>query len=90
MALSLLTGVLFGLLPGLRIARSNAMERLRDDAASMSLRGNRFNLRNLLVVGQVAVSFVILVAAGLFLRSLGNAQQAPLGFDSGRLGVFSK
>ena len=89
MALSLLTGVLFGLLPGLRIARSNAMERLRDDAASMSLRGNRFNLRNLLVVGQVAVSFVILVAAGLFLRSLGNAQQAPLGFDSGRLALIS-
>ena len=40
---------------------------------------------NVLVVGQVAVSFLILVVAGLFVRSLSNSQQVPLGFDADRL-----
>ncbi len=87
--LSVATGILFGLIPGLRIARSDVVASLRDDVATMSLRGGRFNLSNVLVVGQVAVSFLILVVAGLFVRSLSNSQQVPLGFDADRLASIS-
>ena len=48
-----------------------------------------YNVRHLLVIGQVALSLVALVGAGLFLRSLGNAQRIDLGFDSDRLMVLS-
>ena len=66
LVVSLLTGFLFGLLPALRLARANVVGSLRDEGTPLSFHRGRFTLRNLLVVAQVAVSFVILVAAGLF------------------------
>lgn len=89
LGLSVVTGILFGLLPGLRISRSDVVASLRDDISAMSLRGGRFNLRNVLVVGQVSISFLILVIAGLFVRNLANSQQVPLGFAADRLASIS-
>lgn len=88
-ALSLATGLLLGLLPGFRIARSDVVTSLRDEGSMLAGSGGKFRLPNLLVVGQVAVSFLLLAAAGLFVRSLGNAESADLGFDSGRIAVIA-
>ncbi len=81
LALSLLTGVLFGSAPALRASRPDLAGAMRDEVSPLAWRNRRFGLRNGLVVLQVAVSFVLLVAAGLFIRSLGNAQRIETGFS---------
>ncbi len=80
LALSVLTGVAFGLAPAIRASRPDLVGAMRDEVVSLAWRTRRFGLRNALVVVQVAVSFVLLVAAGLFVRSLGNAQRIDTGF----------
>lgn len=79
--LSLLTGVVFGLAPALQGSRPDLSAAMRDEVSPLAWRHRRFGLRNGLVVLQVAVSFVLLVAAGLFIRSLGNAQRIETGFS---------
>src|SRR5262245_32619090 len=87
--LSLLTGVIFGLAPALQASRAELITELKEKGAQAA-RGSRwFSLRNLLVVGQVALSLVALIGAGLFLRSLGNAQQINPGFETEKLLVLS-
>ena len=73
-ATSLLTGLAFGLAPALQSARPALVPALKNDP-SQAGRQRRFGLRNLLVVGQVAVCFVLLVAAGLL--SAASAHRAP-------------
>jgi predicted permease len=81
---SLLTGILFGLAPALQSSRTDLVTELKERTSVPS--GARwYSARNLLVVGQVGLSFIALVSAGLFLRSLGNAQQIDPGFHAGRL-----
>jgi predicted permease len=80
--LSVLTGVLFGLAPSLKGSRPNLIPTLKDDAPTMGQGGRRFGLRNLLVVSQVAVSLLLLVGAGLFVRSLANVQRIDPGFET--------
>jgi len=77
---SLLTSVIFGLAPALNASRVNLIAVVKGDGGS-GPGAKRLSLRNLLVVAQLAVSVVVLVCAGLFLRSLRNAQTAELGFD---------
>ncbi|MBA3320527.1 MAG: ABC transporter permease [Pyrinomonadaceae bacterium] len=77
--LSVLTGVVFGLVPALQASKPNLVSALKDEAVGFSRR--RLSLRNLLVVAQVAVSLLLLVAAGLFLRNLRNTQHADPGFQ---------
>jgi predicted permease len=67
----LLTGVLFGLAPALESTRATLAGSLKDDGALVRGR-SRFGLRRLLVVAQVALCLLLLVGAGLFLRSLRN------------------
>lgn len=74
-------GLIVGLLPAIRASRTDLNEVLREGGRSMADGGTRQRLRGLLVVGQVAVSLVLLVAAGLFVRSVRNAQTVDLGFD---------
>lgn len=77
---SLLTGLLCGLMPALRASRLQLVPSLKSDTAAVSLRGRRINLRNGLIVAQVAMSTLLLLGAGLFLRSLGQAQAIDPGF----------
>ena len=77
----LVTGILVGLLPALRASSADVNPVLHDGGRRDSRRFAHPGFRNLLVVGQVAGSLVLLVAAGLFVRSLIKAQGLDLGFD---------
>jgi len=85
LGLSLLAGVVFGLAPALRASKPALIPALKDDAAAFFERTRMFTLRNLLVVTQVALSVVLLIAAGLFLRSLRQAQTIDPGFDAEKI-----
>jgi putative ABC transport system permease protein len=78
---SLLTGVLFGLAPALGVSRLGLAESLKEGGRSGAggLRSGR--ARNLLVVAEVALALVLLVGAGLLVRTLVRLQNVPLGFD---------
>ncbi|HKC72443.1 MAG TPA: ADOP family duplicated permease, partial [Terriglobales bacterium] len=78
-ALSLVTALLFGLLPALRAARADLQSTLKDLGGSLSHRLSSVRLRKALIVGQVALTAVLLTAAGLFTRSLLNLQNTNLG-----------
>ncbi|HEU4416347.1 MAG TPA: ABC transporter permease [Candidatus Angelobacter sp.] len=77
--IALLSGILVGLLPALRLARSNLNSALHNNARTTT--GRRQRARNLMVAGQVAGSMTLLIVAGLFMRSLSGVQKADLGFD---------
>ena len=80
-AISVLTGVVFGLAPALQAARGNLQESLKEGGRG-SAGGHRAWLRSTLVVVEVALSLVLLVGASLFMRSFLNLQTATLGFDT--------
>ena len=77
--LAMLTGVLFGLAPALQATRPAVMTGLKGELARLG-RG-RFSLRQALVVLQVSVSLLLLVGAGLFVRSLQSIQSIDPGFE---------
>ena len=77
--LSVLTGIVFGLAPAFQSARAEVTVALRDESSAGSR--HRSRLRDALVVMQVAVSAVLLVGAGLFLRSLAGAERVDPGFN---------
>jgi len=83
------TGLLFGLFPALQFSRPDLAVELKDRSSQPSGGRGRVTVRHALVVGQVALSMVALICAGLFLRSLGNARQIDPGFDLSRLAVLS-
>jgi predicted permease len=84
-ALSLVTGIVFGLAPAWQAVRPEILPVLKDEAYATVQGGRRFNLRNTLVVAQVALSLVLLLGAGLFLRSLQRMQSVDPGFDAERI-----
>jgi predicted permease len=88
LVLSLATAVLFGLWPALRASRARPVESLKARSGEAAAR-RRLSARDALVVAQVAGSLVLLVAAGLFLRSLANARAIDAGFDPEGALVFS-
>ncbi|HLN02832.1 MAG TPA: ABC transporter permease [Bryobacteraceae bacterium] len=81
---SLLTGVLFGLAPGLLASRPELAATLKDEAGSVA-GGASAGLRKGLVVAQVALSLLLLVGAGLFLQSLNNLKELHPGFQTQNL-----
>jgi macrolide transport system ATP-binding/permease protein len=87
LAVSILAGVIFGLAPALGAARTALVPALKDGRAAADPRGRRLDLRGGLVIGQTALSLLLLVAAGLFLRSLQRTQAIRPGFDADRLVV---
>jgi len=76
---ALLTGIIVGIVPAIRASRGNLAQILHE--GGRGLVGGRHRLRNALVVAQVAGSLMLLIIAGLFTRSLGEAQKTNLGFD---------
>jgi predicted permease len=78
------TAMVFGLLPALRAARPNLVPALKD-ARGLNMRTSGFRLGRSLVIGQIALSLVLLVAAGLFVRSLMNLRSIDLGFNPDRV-----
>jgi putative ABC transport system permease protein len=77
---------MFGIGPSLKLSRADLVNDLKDDAASRSssLFGRRFSSRNVLVVGQIALSLMLLSAGGLFARSALHAAAANPGFSYDR------
>lgn len=78
--ISLLTGILFGLVPALRASRVDLNEVLKDGARNSASSGHH-RTRNLLVVAEVALSLVLLIGAGLLMRSYYHVQTANPGFN---------
>ncbi|HSK77681.1 MAG TPA: ABC transporter permease [Thermoanaerobaculia bacterium] len=77
---SLVTAVLFGLAPALQAARPDLTSSLKEGGKSSASRGSR-RLRSLLVVAEVALALVLLVGAGLVIRSFLHLQRTDLGFE---------
>ncbi|HEV2388854.1 MAG TPA: ABC transporter permease [Candidatus Acidoferrales bacterium] len=88
LGVSLLTGILFGLAPALRISRVDLASAMKATAASVTVGRDRHRLGRTLVVAQVAASMVLLVGAGLFVRTLVNYQRHNFGFEQDHLLTF--
>ncbi len=92
-AVSVLTGILFGLSPALRATRVDLTPSLKESGtrlprASQTGGGMRLGLGKTLVIVQVGLSVLLLVGAGLFVRTLTNLEQVNLGFDQHNLLLF--
>jgi putative ABC transport system permease protein len=82
---SLFTGVLFGIIPAIKSSNPDINEALKIGGRGGTLGWTHNRMRSLLVVTEVALAVVALIGAGLFLRSLHNAQQINPGFESKNL-----
>ena len=88
LVISLLTGFLFGTIPALRASRVSVAETLKQEARTAGRSWARITFANVLLVGQVAFSFVSLVTAALFLRSIERAYDIDPGFQTQHLAVL--
>ncbi|HWS98377.1 MAG TPA: ABC transporter permease, partial [Candidatus Methylomirabilis sp.] len=89
LSVSLLTAVLTGLAPALKVTQPNLIEVLKVGGRGGSVSWTRNRFRSLLVVTEIALALVALVGAGLFVRSMQNAQRVDPGFESRNLFVFA-
>jgi predicted permease len=80
-ALTLVVGVMLGLLPALRITKTPAMTGLREQGRGIAGSAAWLRIGRLVVVGQLALSLPLLVGAGLLVRTLINLQRVDLGYD---------
>jgi predicted permease len=87
--LSLLTGIVFGLAPALQTSRPDLVSALKDETPGVVRGAGRFSLRSLLVVAQVALSLMVLIGAGLCVRSLQKLIAIDAGFDPAKVMVMS-
>jgi predicted permease len=88
LAVTVATGLVFGLAPALQSTRPDVGRTLKDQAGAV-VGGGHGRLRNALVVTQVALSLLLLIGAGLFLRSLKNLSNLGPGFPAERLVAFN-
>jgi predicted permease len=86
--ISILTGVIFGLVPALQSTRPNLAPTLKDEVGSIA-GGGSVGLRKTLVTAQVTLSLLLLIGAGLFIRSLSNLKDLDPGFQTKNLLTFS-
>lgn len=84
-AVSILTGVLTGIFPALQLAHANLNNTLRDEGRGTSGSRSRARLRSALVVGQVALSLLLLIGAGLLVRSFERLLHTDPGFAPGHV-----
>ncbi len=80
LALAVITGLVFGLAPALQSTRFNTWNTLKDAVGSIAGSGGTVTLRKVLVTAQVALSFLLLAGAGLFVKSLTNLKNTHTGF----------
>ena len=83
--ISLLTGLVFGIIPAIKASRTDINEVLKVSGRGGALSWTHNRLRGLLVISEIALALVALVGSGLFLRSMQNAQQFNPGFESQNL-----
>ncbi len=88
LGLTFLTGLVFGLLPALRASRPDPWTTLKDTVGSIAGTGGSLFLRKGLVIAQVALSFLLLFGAGLFVRSLQNLKTTDTGVALDNLVTF--
>ena len=86
-ALTIATGLLFGLAPAWRVASAKTNDTLKEGGRG-STGGIRSWLRDSLAAGEVALAAILLIGAGLLIQSLANLQRVRLGFDSEKLITF--
>jgi predicted permease len=89
LVVAMLTGLLAGLLPALKASAPSLVSDLRGEAPAARAGGRRLALRDLLVGTQVAFTAVLLVVAGLLLRSVAESQRADVGFRIENLALLS-
>ena len=87
--LTFVTGIIFGLAPAIQYSNPNLVTALKDESGALRTGNRRFTLRGLLVVAQVAFSLIVLVGAGLCVRSLRNLQAIDVGFEPSRVLIMS-
>jgi len=85
---TIFTGIIFGLVPAMQTTKPNIAGTLKDQAGAV-VGGGHNGLRKGLVVAQVTLSLLLLVGAGLFVRSLANLRNLGPGFSAGRLVGFN-
>jgi putative ABC transport system permease protein len=86
---SLLTGVLFGLAPAIRVSRTNLNDTLKAGGRTGAASASSNRIRSLLVMSEIGLATVALIGAGLFVRSMQAAQRIDLGFDSAHIGFIA-
>ncbi|MEP6706891.1 MAG: ABC transporter permease [Pyrinomonadaceae bacterium] len=84
-ALTLLTGIVFGLVPALEASRFDLNDSLKEGGRNIGGGSRSHRLRNVFVVTQVALALVLLVGAGLFMKSLGRLRSVDPGFNANNL-----
>ena len=89
LSVALLTAVVIGLVPAIKAAKPNLIEVLKVGGRGGTVGWTRSPFRSLLVVTEIALALVALVGAGLFIRSMQNAQRIDPGFESKNLFVFA-
>jgi predicted permease len=89
LAASLLTGLIFGLAPALRASRLDLVSALKGEGSSVAGGASRQRLNQALVVAQVALSLVLLIGAGLFVRTVAKLKGTDAGFDRENVVVFN-
>jgi predicted permease len=86
--ISILTGLMFGLVPAVKISRTNLSDTLKSGGRGGSVGGEHNRARGLLVASGMSLATVALIGAGLFIRSMQSAQTMDLGFDARHIGLI--
>jgi putative ABC transport system permease protein len=82
LVISVLTGLVFGIFPALQLSRTNINQTLRDEGRGSTGGHRRLQLKGLLVISQVALSLLLLICAGLLVRSFSQLLHVDPGFDA--------
>jgi predicted permease len=85
---AMLVGILFGLAPALRASKADLLSAMKDNASAVSDPRNKHRLGESLIVAQVAATVVLMIGAGLFVRTLANFESHNFGFDQRNLLTF--
>lgn len=89
LAISVLTGLVFGIIPALKASNADINEVLKAGGRGGTMGWAHNRMRSLLVVSEIALALVALIGAGLFLRSMQKAQEISLGFESKNLFTYN-